>query len=703
MLAEIKAPAVLWSAFAVALLAVAITFLFQPVYCARTIVLLDSDLSKVLKNVDVSYPTATAGDYIRYEYFATNAVSLMQMPSLGEQLISRLDIRNREGGRMFSEYLIQPGPLRLLYNNNGQGIKVQWISDTQQFSLAGYSPDPERAVAFSREYTDLFLKENTAQFQNVMSILSGRLDAQLHGALAELAELDRQITEINNTYHVATITDELSTLLDKIYGARESLDKAKLAESVYKAKLDRLLQEAQDAGRLRKTESVMVANQMVDTLKSKIVGLTAELLTASVDYTPEHPKYQSIELSLNAAKESLRGEVAKVLGQEKESITDHYSKVAGDAIDLTMTHLEYSASAAYYEKILSTFNDRVAKLNAVQLELNTLTDRATAIKEVVSTARQNRMAVGGILNAPLPFFRVVSPAVIDSANLKNYKYFPKRKTLFLIAFAGMVFLMFSFILGRDLHVNRLYRGWQARCLGENLEYADIPELMGGAASAFGAGRWVQEVFLAVSQAPIVRVRGGQAGAGRITVGRALARYFQQRGKSVLLVDGDIEQPCALCSSAPGASPGLVDYLKKPGDIKGFLTTDPASGVALLPSGRRDSLDLGAVTLAPLGALVAALQGQFDRIVWLDAPLQRDPLQLADGLPPHELIAVYKSGQHTIYEVERLMKRGELSRGQFGLKGVVVNRVRSVDDLFSFRALWDFCVYPLRMLSCLFRR
>jgi len=172
---------------------------------------------------------------------------------------------------------------------------------------------------------------------------------------------------------------------------------------------------------------------------------------------------------------------------------------------------------------------------------------------------------------------------------------------------------------------------------------------------------------------------------------------------VLLVDGDVGPACARCSSGLEGNPGLVDYLENPVEIKGLVTIDPVSGAALLPSGRRASLDIDSVTLAPLSVMIAALQDQFDRIVWLDAPLQRDRLQVADALPPHDLIAVYQSGQHTIYEVERLMKRGELSRGRYGLKGVVVNKVCSVDDAFSLRGLWDFCVYPLRRLLCLLRR
>jgi hypothetical protein len=81
-IAQNKTPIVLFGAGAITLVVTLLTFLFDPVYEAKTFITLDANLSKVLKSTDISYPYTTSMDYIRYEYFATHSVTLMHAPRL---------------------------------------------------------------------------------------------------------------------------------------------------------------------------------------------------------------------------------------------------------------------------------------------------------------------------------------------------------------------------------------------------------------------------------------------------------------------------------------------------------------------------------------------------------------------------------------------------------------------------------------------
>ena len=178
-IARIKMPIVLFGAGAIAVIVTLLTFLFDPVYEAKTLVSLDANLSKILNNVSTSYPYTTTQDFIRYEFFATNSVTLMHVPQLADQLVKRWNIKDWSGEVMFSEYLIKPNLFRLLFLNSGQGIRAQWVSDTQQFSIAGYSKDPDTAVAYSRDYTESFLKENANNAVSALDIIIERLDNQI--------------------------------------------------------------------------------------------------------------------------------------------------------------------------------------------------------------------------------------------------------------------------------------------------------------------------------------------------------------------------------------------------------------------------------------------------------------------------------------------------------------------------------------------
>ena len=47
--------------------------------------------------------------------------------------------------------------MRLVWSNDGQGVRVEWISDTQTFAITGYSKEPDGAVMLSRNVHTLFL------------------------------------------------------------------------------------------------------------------------------------------------------------------------------------------------------------------------------------------------------------------------------------------------------------------------------------------------------------------------------------------------------------------------------------------------------------------------------------------------------------------------------------------------------------------
>ena len=90
-IAQINLPFVLWGAFFVTFVIVGLSFLISPIYNATTVLTLDSDLAKVLRNVETSYPSVVAQDFIRYEYFATHNVQLMRTPQLAEKIRETLN------------------------------------------------------------------------------------------------------------------------------------------------------------------------------------------------------------------------------------------------------------------------------------------------------------------------------------------------------------------------------------------------------------------------------------------------------------------------------------------------------------------------------------------------------------------------------------------------------------------------------------
>jgi Mrp family chromosome partitioning ATPase/uncharacterized protein involved in exopolysaccharide biosynthesis len=682
-----------------------LTFCFRPIYSVTTIVTWDADLSKVLRNISASYPSSTHSDFIRNEYFATHAVSLMRVPQLAGQLVEKWNIRDSWGEKLFPGYLIEPSFFQLFFSNNGQGIKVRWLSDTQQFGISGYSKDPNRAVDYSRDYTEAFLKENSEQFRDILIKLEERTDIQRKSANIRIEILNLKMQEILNQNKTGDLETEIKGLTSKILVIKKTLEDSQITEKVYQQRRDFLSQEAKKYEELIEYEKIMETNPQIKTLKDEIQSLTGALISASIDYTREHPTYKAIEKKLDNAKESFKKEIQTTLYHQTKRRSSQFEVLLGSLSDADLAHLEYQIKIECYKSIMEQLNERLDNLVAAQLKINNLNSELRNLSTALSNVEEIRQTVEGVLNRPLPFFRVVSDARIYKENLKYYKYFPKRKLILTLSLIASLFAFSFLVIARELYDNTLYLGWQLSALKSHIDYVDVPDMADLTKNQRGLEalicKHIHEICLATKDSQLIRLSSGIKGEGKATIARALAWYFQKTGKSVLLVDADIAYHSLSHAFDLDDRPGLTEYLYALKEISDIIVKDHDSGIAIIPIGSQPVLDLDPLLPTRLETLISRLSSDYEKIIFLDVPSNENIHMLADNLPAHDVITVFRSGKHSIYEVEHMAKLQEMTGAQGILKGIVINRTPFMADIFKqggyLRLVTYLVIEPFRRL------
>jgi len=672
-------PIVLFGAGAIALVVTLLTFLFDPVYEAKTLIILDANLSKILNNVQISYPSTAGTDYIRYEFFATHSVTQMHAPQLADQLVKRWNIKDWSGKIIFPEYLIKPSLFRLLFSNNGQGIKAQWVSDTQQFSIAGYSKDPDTAVAYSRDYTESFLKENANNAISALDTIVERLDNQILEISGQQESVDTKIQQLKKRYRIYDLGVENQSLINKIYSIKSDLDSARLEEKAYKLRIDHLYREAANHEALKKYQIIMESNPTIATLKAKIQELTRSLVGQSVELTKEHPSYKITEKTLETTKEALKKEAEKTFYQQMDRKSDLFETVLSSILRYDLNHIMYRYQVEHYNILLKLSESRLEELITAQSELNKLTDQRTQLTNLLSTSITNRSNVSNIMKKPVPFFRVVSPASINKAKLTYYKYFPKRKLILPLTFMASLFVLSFLVIAKELHANTLYCGWQLSTLKHRVDYADVPILGISATSQksdFDTAicKHIHEICLSTNDAQIVKITSGAKGEGKATIARAMALYHHKMGKSVVLVDGDLIHHSSSIWFGVNERPGLMDYICGQKGSADIIIRDQIPNMSFIPAGSQGNLDLKPFVLKPLTELFSILTSDYEKIIFIDAPFYSSHFMLADMLPPHDIIIVVQSGEHSIYEVDHLTGMREFTKGKATLKWIIINKI-----------------------------
>jgi Mrp family chromosome partitioning ATPase len=676
MIIQIYLPVVLWTASGLAILLTLLTYSFNPVYSATTVLSLDSDLIKVLRNLESAYPSASMSDFIRYEYFATHSVSLMRLPQLAKKVVETNDIRDHSGNRLRPEYFIQPGLTQLIFTNDGQGINVEWISDTQTFAIKGYSRMPKMAVVFSRKYAEEFLVQNADQYKGVLQSLLDRFDYESGQIAVEIENIDRQSNDLKIKIMSADMTTEIENVTKKILTIKNDLESAQLSEKIYRLQLDHLLMETKTYEKYRKAEQIYQLNPQITTLKTELDSLIRALAAASIDYTHQHPEYLAIEKKIQAVKQSLKNEAEKAFSQETEKISGMLDTTLRSILALNLDHLSFKSKVTHYSSLLDNYNQRLNKMVIVQSDLSNLAQKKGLAAVELGGIFKNRHLVESMMNKTIPFFRIVSHADINEDNLHSYKYFPNRKLILLLTFSITIAVLALMILGRELHTNTLYYDWQLLTVAEGLHFRNLSHIDKSSAdieTLSGICSAMHDICLMTKASHIIRIVSWNGGEGKATLAKALAWYHRKMGESVLLVDGDSVNASLTRSLDMNGCVGLLDMVCDQKTGLGMIQDDRLSGISVIPVGNRHSDIHDDVSLAPMTPVFTDLAEKYSKFIFIDCPSSQNYVMLSDLLPRHDVILVIESGKHAIHSVEPAVELSQTGKAGGRLKWIVINK------------------------------
>lgn len=707
-IAGIKLPLVLWGVLSVAVIITGLTFCFSPIYKATTILTLDSDAGKVLRgfNLDLPLPSSTASDYIRYEYFAIHNVTLMRSPDLAREVIAKNRITDGSGTMVIPENFVTPGLYTLLFKNNGQGINAGWVSDTQQFSITGYSKDPNKAVEFSTLYTEAFLKKDADQFKGIINVIEKRFKSQLEKSTAQVNMLKSKIQALKHKHNVFDPTDESEKLTSQIVEIGQRMSSIRLAEEIYHKKISHLSTEVEYNNKLLIYSRIIRTNPLIDELKSKVIELRGRLMAASVEYTPTHPEYLSIKKSLDNAKSALDSEAQKYFYQETQEASPVRDEILASMFELVLNHHLFESEIKNLESLLRHYEKRLKELSNAQISLDSLNQELNLFNDLKSNAEKGLVTTGNIENYPLSFFRVVSKPWINTNNLKHYKFFPKRKMILpvscLISFVFFVFL----VVAREIRSNLLYYSWQLSHANSGFAIAEIPTIRSlehiGSNLESTICSHICRILPQFVDTKVIRILSDLKGEGKATVGRAIAWYFSKLGNTVLLVDGDgIYQSCSKALGMDDRS-GLADYILGRIDTKDMIVEYPKSNIKFIPWGSFSASSKYPNIRKSLVKMITELSTEYDKIIFLDTPLGNTILPSVVGVD-HDMVVVLTAGRHSICEVKNILNITPLSKGHNAKIGaIIINKLPFTADVLTLKGLCRLALHLVNQPFQVFR-
>jgi len=673
-----------WSALglatAIALLTTLIVFVIQPTYRSTATLMLESNKSKVV-SIEEVYSSMSSNR----EYYQTQA-EILKSEELARRIVVKMKLvdhpvmdprQHQDSGLSFRKLLPASwlgeeeswSPERLqaaVIARFKKELTIELVRNSQLIKISYESHDKEFAANAANWVADGFIEADMDARLAMTQKAGSWLTERLTGLRKKLEESERALQQFRERERIIDAKGVAQS------GASKQLEQ--LSEGLVSARQKRAEAEAayqQVQGALKSKvdlESIPAIQKSPIYIQLKSVESAAEsrLADAAKKYGPDHPKRQTADAELRAARENTHRQVDTIT----TSITKEYELAR--------------AQETAVERALAQSKGDILGMNRKEYELGILEREVASNKSLYEmfTTRMKETNVAGDLQSPIA--RVVDPAVVSRA-----AYSPKK--LRIIGIAAVVGLILGVMLALlleyldntiksaedvDTKLRESLLGQLPRIKGKietgDLQIAFIKDKDPGFSEAIRSIR--TGVMLSSIDAPhkVLLVTSSIPGEGKTSVATNMALALGQVRK-VCLIDADMRRPTvAKVLGVDTSSKGLSNLVSGSDPTSECLHFNKELGIHIIPSGVVPPNPLELLSSIRFAEAMKWLEESFDVIIIDSPPLQlvSDPLILSQFA--HSVVYVVKADS-TPYQVV-LGGLERLRDAKAHVLGIVINQI-----------------------------
>lgn len=681
-----------WIALLVSILLTAATYLFDSIYSAKIDLMLDASMAKVLPQLESGVPSTTAIDYIRQEYFAINSVNLMQQPEIGETVISGNALVDARGEKINVNDFINPSTLGLLFKTNGQGITINWISDTQQFSITGYGKDIETAALLASLYTDAFIAYDKNQFRKILETLLEQKKIEHSTAIERRHTIALEQIALREKYGVANWEARIGSLNESLTVVEEDIFLEKMAESTATQRLNELesqLEELKVPVHSSRTEQ---KNSVLTSLQLSLADLIQQLAAASIEYTPNHPAFRMIEEQIDSVSQQIRDETLLEYSESRTSTSEVMDDILADIMQNREDRVVRTIRLALLNAKKKHYLEEINFLGNGQSLYDDLDGKKERLNDIIQTTMQDIISIQASIETPFSFFRPISEPHVDLENIKDARSFPERKKMLILSFFGIFLLGLFYVLVRELHLETLFYAWQLTHLPEGVEPIDI---VCKRRNKISQGSLRHIFNSSESFGKLLRVRKLDWKSDPRFVAKLGADYFVQSGGIVLLVNNRQEQLDKEQAKGRGMQSWLTGHTE---DIAAGIQRNK-SGYDILSDSQWNPVEPWVKTGDEIKELFSDFAEKYSNTLLLDPSLHSERRVVGDLLSPDIDILTVKGGSLAVGQALEYIQQEKQTSEKVRTVILVINDKVSV-NIFSvsgfFRLALRFCFAPFEV-------
>jgi capsular exopolysaccharide synthesis family protein len=550
------------------------------------------------------------------------------------------------------------------------GVNAELVPDSDIIELTWQGSDPVLTARIANAYAESFIELGLETRLKQVQQAAGWLTERLGGLREQLEASEQALQRYRETHGLIALegptdlTDQaLKDLADRLIEARAEHDR-----------LQALLVQARGlqplAGAGFAAHPTVAGNPVIQALKAEEVAAERQVQELAKRYGGQHPRMVAAREDLRTVRDKLRAEVANVIAalrkerdiaaarvQQFETALDGLKSTAQErnrqAFALTKLEREVETNRQLYDLFLTRFKETDLGTDLESTDARVI-DAALAPRAPVKPRRWRIVLVTGLLSGLFGAGIAFLLEHLDNT-IKTGTDVEDRLGLPLLGSLPL------------LSARRLRRTTPERLLVEQpkSEFAESVRTIRTGLVLAGVDQPQRRVLI-TSSVP---------GEGKTTLAMALAVSLAKLER-VLLIDADLRRATiGRHFQAESAGRGLSELVAGEAGIDDCVTHDETTGLDLLPAGTLPPNPLELLSSRRFAGVLEELSGRYERLIVDSAPTQAvsDALMLAQQCDA--VLYVIKADATPLPVVEIALRR--LRQVSAPLTGAVLNQFDSL--------------------------
>ncbi len=601
------------------LVATVSTYLITPQYetSAKLFIKSSESASSILKSIGLSDFSGTTTVQTDSNIEITNNVTLSTITPILKQLISLLQLRDKNGNLMKPADLVKSNILISSIFPKPY-IEIKEIENTDLIEIKARSPEPIEAAMIANTLAEVYLEEHLKQQKEEYRIARIFIEERIKLAKTEYLESLKEIERFKIKEKTVDIEIEKKIAIEKMSDLMKEKEDSVIEIAKVKAKIETLKKQLNKQDENIVSSLAISENPVIEELKKTLLKLETDLSEALAEKTAEHVDIKILKEKIKKNREELKKEMG-IFQESSKELYNFERELSALEVHLSNVNEEINK----YMDLLSTIPEK--ELFESQLKL-----KNSASKELYSALLEYLHQVGVAEAMMLSDIRIVEPATEPAIG----EPFSPNITLNVImgVFVGLIFgLGLAFLT--DYLDDTIKTPQDVREHGAFTFLAAIPmfkknenliisqrDPQDPICESYRRLRNSIRFSSLDKQSNNILVTSCSEGEGKTITTINLGISLGREEKQILLVDLNFRKPKIHEYFGVPNSPGIINVIAKEVEIKEAIKKTNINNISILPSGPIPSDPGQMIESNSMNKLLKSLIQQYDFVIFDTSPI-----------------------------------------------------------------------------------